>query len=325
MSSPLPNQPPQDVIAQAQLRKLELEIAALEANNHKEDATADAEQRKLDLEIQSLKWQNGLVYRLSQFATIFTILATLVTVFATGFGIWTAYHKLVTDKNKEAEIKKKEVTERTNTQYRSELNQLLQYPIDEKQTQPVATFLFRDLRDVIKNGYEGKEREERSNEVGFLLAQLVKSPEFNLEKPRNAEFDRKAMNYCDYYAEYLLKNPNDNMDIISKYKSNLATLHDNDRNYYESIAVAPNNIFIETAPSKDQSRFFQFTSLFHGYKKHVHLLNQTLLDDPRNEDVKSQLNLTFCWFYGATKNIQLTKDIYSLEENEISVQWNRCP
>lgn len=324
MTSAPDNSKNQNEVNEAQLRKLQLEIQALEREGHFDDETAAQKHQKLNLELQSLAWQNGLIYRLGQFATIFTILATLVTVFATGFGIWTAYTKLVSDREKEAELKDKEFIERTNTQYRTELNQLLQYPVKEEQTIAEAVFLFRDIGSVIEEGYKDEMLGRKREEVGFLFSQLIRSPEFDLSKTRNISFDIKALNYLKYYKEYLVDKPYDNRDILSKYKNELEVLSSKDQKYYENLVVDSNDasVFIEDSAYKDQTKFFQYVFIFQAYKNHVNLFDESLKKDKISTTQAVDFKrLAFCWFYGATKNKSLTINIFGGDETKVESLW----
>src|ERR1041384_6674707 len=88
-------------LEKAQLKKLEHEIAALERQAKEQETTETVRQEKLKLEIKTLIWQTGRIYRLSQFAIIFSIIATLATVFATLYGLWNSYTKDIENKKKE--------------------------------------------------------------------------------------------------------------------------------------------------------------------------------------------------------------------------------
>src|SRR5467141_3871160 len=111
---------PQPSIEELQRRKAELEVRSLERAEEFDKETEPGRRRKLFYETESVRWQTTLIYRASQFATIFTIFATL-------FGIYEAYDKLISDKSAEVEQRKKEIRERTMTQFRSDLQSLLQY------------------------------------------------------------------------------------------------------------------------------------------------------------------------------------------------------
>jgi hypothetical protein len=325
MSSIPPRTP--DRKAEAELRKLRLEAASLKLEVRRKKAVAESEREKLRLEIQSLKRQNGLLSRLTQFATVFTVLATLLTVVATCFSVWTAWDKFVSDKNKETELRQRELAERTERQFRATLQQLVQYPIDDRQTISSAVFNFRDIRNVVENGYEGDELQRRRDEVGFLLTQLTRSPEFDLGRTRNAEYDRKAMLYCDYYMARLVSEPGENLDVISKYKDALLSARRADPRYYSSVTVSPGDIFTEAVPPKNAQEKAQLISLFHGYEKHVELLVRSLREAEAGQkgtdavDVRRKINTAFCWFYGATQNPVLTKSIFGVEAAQVQTLW----
>src|SRR5947209_20479152 len=80
----------------ADLRKLEPEISPPERRRFDETLQmkkSEAEYEKLKLEISSLQWQNSWVARLTTFAAIATVLATLA-------GIWVAYENFTSDQEK---------------------------------------------------------------------------------------------------------------------------------------------------------------------------------------------------------------------------------
>lgn len=340
MSSDSTNTPDEKV--RAELRKLRLETMSLKLEVRKKKALAASEREKLALEIQSLKRQNGLISRATQIATIFTVLATVGTVLATFFSVWTAYDKFITDKQKETELRQRELTERTEKQFREALGELVRYPTDDKATVSSAVFNFRDIRNVVEGGYHGDELPRRREEVGFLISQLTRSPEFDLTQTSNSEYDRKAMNYCDYYSAHLIKVPGENLDVISKYKDVLFSARRANPLYYASVTVSPDSIFTEGVPAKNEQAKTQFISLYHGYKKHVELLVRSRgeaeaglkqaqssgkeaevmrreVEDAQKklDDVKKKINGAFCWFYGATNNPMLTQSIFGVEPEKV--------
>ena len=316
----MPPDPPslQKSTEQATLDKLHLEIAALNRAEKFDAETEEQRKQKLHYDTESVRWQTSLVYRLSQLATILTVLATL-------FGIFSAYQKLVTDRRNELEQKEKELVERTSARYNNDLRELLQYPIEPKQTIAQAVFLFRDLESVVNTGFEGQP--EKREEVGFLITQLIKSAEFDLSLTRNSNFDRKALESSKFYENYLLKHPLDNRDILSKYKSVLLALHDQDPEYYEKFQVNPEDptAFIESKVSKDQTRFFQYAYLFHAYRNHYALLKKSAEAEPGNQFLRSTLDLAFCWFWTSSRNPSLTKGVFGGTDEQVATKAGKCP
>jgi hypothetical protein len=323
MSSPPGAQPPPQTPPKTQeeaaLEKLELEIAALKRDEEFENETLKVRREKLYYETQSARWQTSLIYRLSQFAAI-------ITIFATAFGIYFTYNKLVTDRDNEFKQNQKDRSERTTTRYRSDLQELLQYPTDPKQTISRAEFLLRDLVDVVDNGFEERDRQPKREEIGFLLSQLIKSAEFDLTLTRNSNFDRKAIETSKFYEDYLIANTSDNRDILSKYKGVLMTLHAQDPPYYENLQVDPSDpsSFIESQIAKDQNKFFQYAYLFHAYRKHVDLFARNSILPKPDPDLRKDLDLAFCWFWGAGKNPSLTKAIFGGTDDQFRTKTLQC-
>jgi hypothetical protein len=307
-------------VEKAELEKLELEIAALKRSDEFEAETKEERRKKLYYDTQSARWQTSLIYRASQFATI-------ITIFATAFGIWTAYNKLVTDRQNENEQKSKDRIERTNGRYRSDLQQMLEYPIDPKQTIAQAEFFFQDLTDVVNNGFDNEgEKQQRADEVGFLTTQLVKSSEFDLTSTRNSNFDRKAMDSSRFYENYLVNHPMENRDILSKYKSVLLGLHDRDHTYCEAFMVNPDDptSFRESQVSSDQTRFFQLVYVFHAYRKHVNLLSKSAFVSQPDPNVADYLDLAFCWLWGASRNKSIVYATFGGTDDQVNTKTAGC-
>jgi hypothetical protein len=283
---------------------------------------SEAQLQKLELEITSLRWQNSILGRLNQLATIVTVFATIVTIAATLFGLWQGYETFVANKQKENDLKARELTEGNNRQYRSELQQLIQYPSDPTQTIPSAVFLLQDIQDVIENGYKDNQEglQKRRDQVGFLLAQLIRSPGYDFNSDRNVEFDRKAMNYSDYYANYLINHPGENMDIISRYTPLLESISDSDPKFYMAVVRDADDTFHEVnrKPAKDVKKFFIFTLLFHGINKHVELLNKSPQNNQQDIDaLQRNKQHALCLYYNATQNRVLTKNIFNVSDGEL--------
>ena len=314
------NLPPKTKVEEAQLEKLELEIAALRRSDEFEAETKEEKRKKLYYDTQSARWQTSLIYRASQFATI-------ITIFATAFGIWIAYNKLIADRQTDNEQKAKDRVERTNVRYRSDLQQLLEYPIDAKQTIAQAEFLFQDLTGVVTDGVDDEnEKRQKGDEVGFLIAQLVKSSEFDLTLTRNSNFDRKAMDSSRFYENYLVNHPMDNRDILSKHKSVLLGLHDKEHTYCEAFKVNPNDptSFTESQVSTDQTRFFQLVYIFHAYRKHVELLSRSAYVSQPDPNIRKYLDLAYCWLWGASRNKSIVQATFGGTDEQVNTKTGEC-
>jgi hypothetical protein len=310
--------PPRNRLEDAQVRKLELEIDALTRAANEEQSVGTSKQEKVRLEVKTLLWQTGRVYRLSQFAVIFSILATLVTIFATAYGIWTSYVK-------DNETRVKERTDRTDGLYRTGVQHLIRFPVDEKITISDAVFTLRDLEDVVNNNYDDETKRERQrHEVGFLLAQLINSPELDLGVSRNVELDRKAMDQSTFYRNYLAQNPKFNRDIISKYKNILSSVHDRAPCYAMIPDPEKKEYFreMECRNGEPEPTFLQYVGLFYAYKSHVAILNETQGKYPDvAEEARVYRDTSFCWFFKATRNPPLTIEIFGGTPEQVNWKW----
>jgi len=274
---------------------------------------ATAEIQKLKLEIKALEWENSLLGRVLRLAGLLTIIATVVTIIATGVGVGVGFMKFVDDRQKDRDLRGKELTERTTNQYRSDLEQLIGYPVNPKQTVSSASFLFQDLHDLVEKGFDEGQRDQYRIQIGSLLAQIVRSDDYDLSVMRNLEFDRKAMFYCDYYKRFLKEHPGQNGTILSKYSFVLASMHDENPKYYQAITSEPNFLF--SAPKKGHGKFGPFVHLFQGYQEHLNLFDEAIHQDgSKNSEIQDSKRQAACWFYASTKNDQLTETLLGIDK-----------
>ncbi|HKP13453.1 MAG TPA: hypothetical protein VJZ91_15135, partial [Blastocatellia bacterium] len=103
-------------LEESQLRKLSLEIEALEKQLHLQSATAKSQQEKVELEVASLRWQNRWSSRLTQFAALATIAISLA-------GAWFGYSKLIADRQKDRDSARFLMRERAENQLRADVKE----------------------------------------------------------------------------------------------------------------------------------------------------------------------------------------------------------
>lgn len=288
-------------------------------------AISEAQLRKLELEISSLEWHNSLLGRLARFATLFTITATAVTILATLFSVWQGYSKFMLDKENDLSLRKKELIERNDTQYRAYLQQLLQYPVDDKQTTPQVIFAFRNLSNIIEQGYDKDDSEKRRREVATLIANLIRSLQFDLMSARNVEFAQIAVRECGYFKERLIDNPEFNMAILSKF--DLASkLYVKEDAFYKSIQLDPKGDYAIAVPdNKRKLKITEFVNLLDVYREYIELVNKNLNEKPQvTEETRNDLEAHVCSFYSTTNNNNLTMYVFNIPDNELQNWLNEC-
>jgi hypothetical protein len=179
------------------------------------------------------------------------------------------------------------------------------------------------LTGVVTDGVDDEnEKRQKGDDVGFLIAQLVKSSEFDLTLTRNSNFDRRAMDSSRFYENYLVNHPMDNRDILSKYKSVLLGLHDKEHTYCEAFKVNPNDptSFTESQVSTDQTRFFQLVYIFHACRRHVELLSRSAYVAKPDPNVRDYLDLAFCWLWGASRNKSIVQATFGGTDEQVEAK-----
>lgn len=287
------------------------------------DELADSRLRKLKLEIALLEWRNSGFGRLTRLTAIFTVIVTLITVFATllGWG-W--------DRFRERQLRARELSERIENQYRSNIQQLLRYPKDENQTIPSVIFVFDDISNLLQH-YSPEEVANRRLTIGTWLAELRTSSEFDLGKSRNAEFDNAVLKFCSYCSEAAVKNPKYSKIMLEKYTVALAPFHKDDEKFKNVYKKPGTDSFTvsRTAESVEKEGFTvklrPFATMVRAYELHLALLNKAIQENPKDSDaLKAAIDKYTCDFFLATQNPTLTKNIFNINDDEMNARMTKC-
>ena len=285
-----------------------------------------AKLQKLNLEIESLKWQNGRAGRAMHLVPVFTVVATIGTIIFAGIGVWLGFAKFTSDNRKDRELREKELSQRIDSQYRADINQLLRFPVDEKTTIPMAIFLLKDLSELIElqarqatvesnpedvAGKLEEIRKQQGDKIALLLYSLIKSEDFTFAEPHNVEFEVAALRYWNHYAMLLDEDPLKTKEILSKYKQTLTALHDLDSRCYEGILVydSTGGFYSPIAP-KDPKNYIHFLKLCLGYKEHVDQVRRRVEQHAGGAETEEVLRIVDGWFFDATKNPSISNHVF---------------
>jgi len=318
------SQPSDDTLstktAKAQLRKLELEVECLIAN-----------QSKLPLELEELRTKQSFGNKLAPYASV---IAALIAVAGFLWGVYQFHHQEVERENaanvqklRENDIRERELTQHIDSQYRTELTQLLQFPTDEKLTIPFVTFLLTDLTNLIENDLPEKDKAQRSKQLGEMLYNMMMQTDFDFSKDRTVEFDVAAMRYCPSYRAFLASEPDSQANLMSnKYWAALDSVHTRDAKLIKSIGIE-GTFFRVDIPLGKEKLFEHFQNLHAGYKAHVVILKKGPTqagESSRPEQRDRALYRTFCWLYAATENEDISREVFGLSLEAIRTQWRTC-
>ena len=191
-------------------------------------------------------------------------------------GVSLAVGKFLTEKERERILRQEELKERLESQYRSDLQELLQFAGNKSMSIPQAAFLLEDLTRLTVN--DGHKRQA----VTKLLVRLIES-ECDFDQPRDVEFGTVALEYWKGYSKYLQENYETHSFLVYKYFPALRSLHGQDPKYFETIAWEPGFGF-RVAHYTAEAKFVHFERLVRGFVKHFELLR----DRPKAaEDAKA--------------------------------------
>ncbi len=294
-------------------KKQQLEIENLEAQN-----------TRLNLQADEIRCNNNLGHRLAPYIPVISVIIGVVGFL---YGTYQSRHAesqrqtaANVQKERENDIREKELAQKISSQYRDDLDQLLQFPTNEKQTVPVAIFLLSDLENLIENKSQGLEKEQRQKEVGNLLLEIIGQADFDLSKSRNVEFDRIAMTNCRYYSNMLASDPRLSTQVLNKYHLALESIHATDGKLIESVIL--DGEFIQTEiPFDKHALLRRFQDLMESYKEHVEIMKKGLTV-PAVKD--AYVHRAFCWFYAATNNHSCTSRVFAFDDYAINEHWRTC-
>jgi len=284
-------------------------------------AKAEAELRKLNLEVSALQWQNSWLGRLAQFATLGAVLVGVITVFG---GLYQYYG----DRQKERDLRFKELRERADNQYRADITQLLKYPTDEGQTKASAVFVLNDLANVVETGFQGDERSRKQSELGVLVHSIMQPPQFVATKTRNVDFDRAALE-CEYYKEFLRENRRANLFVLSRYKEAMASLRKGNHDLEQVQVFANSDWGSGTIPIKKYEKLKpvlpQFLELVYAFRDRVQLLKESVPDKSEGADeIKKDVDRALCYLHGNTNNVSVTRYVFGISDDEVRNRYNKC-
>jgi hypothetical protein len=245
----------------------------------------------------------------------------LITILATAIGAWISVQKYLSDSKRELDLREKELTERIDNQYRDDLKQLLEFPINNKQTTASVSFLLQDLQQLIKGRPNQKEeaRNEQKYNIAMLLATLAKSADYR--EDRSIDFDLTALRQWESYPIFLGADSKRSIAILNRYHHVLRQLHDVNPKFFESLYFHDQTTFRGRFPPKnrkDEITYIQFVKLVEGYARHVQIMRERSSGGSGNPTkLEGDLTLAFCWFFEDTQNESLTSGLFNLNNVDI--------
>lgn len=257
-----------------------------------------AQLEKLNLEIQALKKKSPWRETLLQLLPAVTVFLALAGFF---YGLY---------QSREAE-KKSRLAEhagqmiKIQEQIRSDLEQIVHFPTEKKQTVSQVSFLLLDLDNLLKPNLSDAESISKDRrKISDMLVQLV-CDDLDLNDRRNVGFALTLVKRWGDYAEHLKANPNLLMNILINHCDALEGLYKKAPNYFGQFKYTDQTKSEidepDVKPLPDAALARHFEDLVGSYARHLELIQ-----DPNSKQ------LAIKHFQTATCNRDLTQQEFGL-------------
>lgn len=233
------------------------------------EAIAGAQLEKLNLEIQELKNKDSFANKLPQYIPLIT---TLIAVGGFCFTVYQFFEAQNKDRlakeearNKDSLVREREQQLRDENQIRTNVEQLLTLDPKEEESVGRVFFLLEDLNVLVSRN--PAERPKITNS----LVEFIRN-DCNFDNLRHIRIDIAALQHWPAYTSYLSENASAHNFIIYKYFQAFRHLHDEDKEYFESIEYETGYGFRVNRFSREESQYLRFVSLITGFGLHLKVM-----------------------------------------------------
>jgi hypothetical protein len=262
---------------------------------------------KLTLEIEVLRKQNEWWPRFVQAAPL------IVAALGLGGLAFTIY-QFQSGQKKDRSVRELDQRSRLQNQMRTDIDQVLQFPCDRKQTVSRVSFLLRDIKTVLESQVNAKQTvvdffplyERRLTES---LVKLVRD-DCDFQKPRDVGLANTVIDYWDDYSSYLKTDLKKLDYILYEYIRALQALRYKNPGYLESLKLATETGGYDVPPQFEEKDgeailYNHFIDISAGFKRHLEILGNEQLSE---EEVQLK-NSAASEFQDALSNAEISRHV----------------
>jgi hypothetical protein len=260
-----------------------------------------AQLEKLNLEIRELRekprWLEVVLEALPMVTVLVTVLGGMITFSVAMYQYHDGQKKARANEQAERRLK-------VQTQMRNDLDQIVAFPTDTKQTVTRISFLLDDLQQfqTINIGATDTPQGGGPRTISKILGQLV-SDDTNFNEPRGVDFAVTMLDHWPDYSAYLKEDQDLVANILSRHTDALQELHRKAPNYFRQIEYdrTTEQYHEPPNPSATRAQFRHFEKLMDGFSRHLEILQ----DQQSKEKFVKHFQAAIC-------NKDLTQKIFNL-------------
>ena len=251
----------------------------------KQEEKVSLEVRKLREEIKSLQKKN----RWETIAQLMPIMATILGVAGLFLTVFQFESQRASEQRKDRVTREVDQRAKFQNQIRTDIDEVLKFTRDEKQTVSRVAFLLEDIKTVMGSYVNESQKVadifpgyERRLTESLLL--LVRDDCDFTKNPRDVGLANVVLGRWDDYSNYLREEPGKLHYILYAYTRALQSLRDQNPGYFENMRLdKERNVYIVSREYERQTNepilYNRFIDIADGFKKHLELLGKGSLSE----------------------------------------------
>jgi len=263
----------------------------------KNEEKLDLEIKKLELEAESLRKKNKWDLRAQFMSPIIAMFLGVVGLYITlnqySDQRKTEQDRTISEQKKDRQNSEVDQRSRLQNQIRSDIDEILRFPRDERQTVSRVSFLLEDIKTVMDSTtYVDEKRQiiadtfpEYKRRLTQSLVILITNDCDFTTNARDVGLTNTVIRHWDDYADYLKTDPKKLDWIRNEYIMALESFRNANPGYLEEIELRDDGVRPGPKYAKQKKEpilYASFIDILDGFKWHLDLSQENLSDQDKN-------------------------------------------